>query len=365
MPPFKKAKVETGNFNSNSINKCKYCFTRSVNPGRTWSNKPYDTCCRNCAVSKQTNPNKRPHSDVCNQRFNKESVLLTVTNDDIDDIDDNGIAQTECENTSNTSNNNSNNRNSHVSLTKEFYDEVNPIVNVDEGLINATCLNNYWHVLHVPKTSDYGKLWNLDICQEFINIITSKTSLLKDMAIIIFQYVQDERVLYFYDKQYCFDQVYGLLSKNWFWETYGTKSDLKFIKTLHYVLCGLDVLDNKRSKHVGIDYSDLNDVEDEKEEEDDEEDEIKKMQGNVSGYMQEGLQEEWDEDVIDDDAINAIRQVGNIAQKYVTNNSMQIWCTDFGKMGYSDDWYMRFVACKFPNENEMVLFHAEIDWMNA
>ena len=48
------------------------------------------------------------------------------------------------------------------------------------------------------------------------------------------------------------------------------------------------------------------------------------------------------------------------------NNNMEIWCTDFGQMDdHSDDWYIRCVACKFPNENEMVLFHAEIDWANG
>ena len=88
------------------------------------------------------------------------------------------------------------------------------------------------------------------------------------------------------------------------------------------------------------------------------------MQGNVSGYMQEGLQEEWDEDVIDDQVKQAISKVGHIAQKYVNNCKMQIFCLDFGKMGDSD-WYIRVVACKFPNENEMVLFHAELDWINA
>ena len=72
-PPAKKAKMSNKKDkdpekDEESKAECKSECGRSVNPGVTRSGKPFDTCCRDCAVS--TRPaDYRPHTEVCNQRF--------------------------------------------------------------------------------------------------------------------------------------------------------------------------------------------------------------------------------------------------------------------------------------------------------
>ena len=79
-PPKKKQKLDIAKLKEQySLNdaKCKFCSKRPVARGRTKRGNPYDTCCRDCAVSKGKTPY---HSFDCNKQFYGMYFLLHHAN---------------------------------------------------------------------------------------------------------------------------------------------------------------------------------------------------------------------------------------------------------------------------------------------